>query len=56
MEVVVLPDADLQIRAIEGWWRENRQAAPDLFGEELANAIELIARAPRFGRRCRHRR
>jgi plasmid stabilization system protein ParE len=55
MDVIVVPDAELQIRAIDGWWRENRLAAPALFSEELAAAIELIARAPRIGRRRRHR-
>ncbi len=55
MEVIVVPDAELQIRAIDGWWRENRLAAPALFSEELAAAIELIAGAPRIGRRRRHR-
>lgn len=55
MDVIVLPEAEQQIRTIEDWWRENRPAAPALFTEELASAIELIARVPRFGRRCRHR-
>ena len=55
MEVIVVPDAELQIRAIDGWWRENRLAAPALFSEELATAIELISGAPRIGRRRRHR-
>ena len=55
MEVIVVPDAELQVRTIDGWWRENRLAAPALFSEELAAAIELIGRAPRIGRRRRHR-
>ena len=55
MEVVVVPDAELQIRTIDGWWRENRFASPALFAEELAAAIELIAGAPRIGRRRKHR-
>jgi plasmid stabilization system protein ParE len=55
MDVIVVPDAELQIRAIDGWWRENRLAAPALFSEELAAAIELIAGAPRIARRRRHR-
>jgi plasmid stabilization system protein ParE len=54
MEVVVVPDAELQIRTIDGWWRENRLASPALFAEELAAAIELIAGAPRIGRRRKH--
>lgn len=54
MEVVVVPDAELQIRTIDGWWRENRLAAPALFAEELAAALDLIASAPRIGRRRRH--
>ena len=55
MEVVVVPDAELQIRTIDGSWRENRLASPALFAEELAAALELIAGAPRIGRRRRHR-
>jgi len=55
MEVIVVPAAELQIRTIDGWWRENRLAAPALFSEELAAAIELITGAPRIGRRRRHR-
>jgi hypothetical protein len=35
MDVVVVPDAELQIRTIDGWWRENRLAAPGQFLEEL---------------------
>jgi plasmid stabilization system protein ParE len=54
MKVVVVPDAELQIRTIDGWWRENRSAAPGLFTEELAAAIELIGTAPRIGRGRRH--
>lgn len=56
MEVVVVPDAEQQIRSIDGWWRENRLASPALFAEELAAAMELIATAPRIGRRRRHRK
>lgn len=54
MQVEIVPDAELQIRTIDGWWRENRLAAPSLFTEELAAAIELVANAPRIGRRRRH--
>jgi plasmid stabilization system protein ParE len=55
MDVFIVPDAELQIRTIDVWWRENRLAAQGLFSEELAAAIELIASAPRIGRRRRHR-
>ena len=55
MDVLVVPDAELQIRTIDGWWHENRLAAPALFAEELASAFELIASAPRIGRRRHHR-
>lgn len=55
MDVVVVPVADLQIRTIDDWWRANRPAAPALFAEELAAAFELIANAPRIGRRRQHR-
>lgn len=55
MDVVVVPDAELQIRTIDAWWRENRTAAPGLFAEELAATVGLIASAPNIGRRRRHR-
>lgn len=53
MDVVAVPDAELQIRNNDGWWRDNRTAAPGLFAEELAATVELIASAPNIGRRRR---
>jgi len=55
MQVLIVPEADEQIREINDWWRENRPAAPDLFAEELAAAISLIEVWPLVGRRRRHR-
>jgi plasmid stabilization system protein ParE len=54
MEVLLAPQAQTQVRTIDDWWRENRTAAPDLFAEELAAALSLLARAPRLGRRYTH--
>jgi plasmid stabilization system protein ParE len=54
MQVIVVPEADAQIHAIDAWWRENRPAAPALFAEELAADLEVIAGAPRIGRRRIH--
>ena len=42
MEVVVVPDAEMQIRTIDGWWRENRVASPALFAANEA----ILARIP----------
>ena len=53
--VVVVPHALAQIDAIDRWWRANRAAAPGLFAEEFAAAIELVRGAPRIGRRSRPR-
>ncbi len=44
--VVTTPKADLQILEIDAWWRENRDKAPDLFEEEFALALRMIAAAP----------
>ena len=44
------PQAEAQARAAQGWWRENREASPDLFREELAGAVGLLAAAPEIGR------
>ena len=37
-----------QVRLIDGWWR-NRLAAPTLFAEELAHALEQLERGVLFG-------
>lgn len=55
MQVIIVPAAEQQVCAIDAWWRENRPAAPMLFVEELAAAIDLIASAPRIGRRRQHK-
>jgi plasmid stabilization system protein ParE len=34
---------------IDMWWRDNRPAAPDLFSEELEDALSLLATAPTIG-------
>jgi len=48
MEVVVVPDAEMQIRTIDGWWRENRVASPALFAanETIGARIPPIACCP----------
>jgi plasmid stabilization system protein ParE len=54
--VITAPEADADIRAIDAWWRANRDAAPLLFFEELADALSLLAVYPEIGRRHEHRR
>lgn len=49
--VIVSPEAEANIDAIDTWWRWNRPAAPGLFAEELAAAIDLLQQAPEVGRR-----
>lgn len=53
MRVFIVPAARDQISVIHGQRREHRTAAPNLFAEELAGAIALIASSPRIGRRRR---
>jgi plasmid stabilization system protein ParE len=52
--VIVSPEAEAQIAAIDAWWRGNRLAAPDLFAEELAEAFSTIELAPEAGQRYPH--
>jgi len=49
--VVLSPEAERQVAAIEEWWRANRAAAPELFLRELSAAIRHLGRAPFSGRR-----
>jgi plasmid stabilization system protein ParE len=48
--VEVLPDALEQIEQAAAWWREHREASPELFADELAAAFTLLAEQPESGR------
>ncbi len=48
------PLADLQILALDAWWREHREKAADLFEQELALAFRTISAAPAVGKRYPH--
>jgi plasmid stabilization system protein ParE len=50
LPVRTTPQADAQILEIDGWWRRNRHASPDLFAHELAASFDIIGRAPNIGR------
>lgn len=53
-DVIVSPEAEAQIRAIDAWWRQNRLAAPELFLQELAEAFGTLAAVPWAGRTAPH--
>jgi hypothetical protein len=38
MRLLIGPEAEAQIEAIDTWWRANRPASPELFVSELAVA------------------
>lgn len=44
--VIVLPEAGSQIETARDWWRENRQAATELFDNELDDMILAIREMP----------
>ena len=48
MRLIITARAESQLAIRRVWWRANRPAAPDLFDEELADAIKQIARGPRL--------
>lgn len=37
------------VERIDAWWRANRPAAPELFSDELQDALSLLATAPTIG-------
>jgi plasmid stabilization system protein ParE len=39
-----------EAKRIKTWWRRHRPAAPDLFDQEFAAALDRIAQAPGLGR------
>ena len=50
LPVQTTSDVDAQISAIDGWWRQHRLAAPNLFLDELAASFDVIGHAPQIGR------
>ena len=46
--LIVSPEAEAQIDAIDAWWRANRAASPDLFAQELAEAFATIEAGHRY--------
>ncbi len=51
MKVEFSDEAKAQVAAIDGWWRANRRAAPDLFTNELDQAALALGDAPGLGLR-----
>ncbi len=51
MKLRLLPAAVERIDAGRAWWLANRDKAPYLFDEELADALELINKSPNAGQR-----
>jgi plasmid stabilization system protein ParE len=49
VKVIVSPAAEAQIDTIDRWWREHRRAAPELFIQELAASLQLLALLPQAG-------
>lgn len=49
--VELSPEALGQAETIRAWWIENREAAPDLFVDELGAAIRKLGVMPRIGSR-----
>ncbi len=47
--VVLVQEAEEQLKSIDRWWIENRRASPDLFLDELAQAIDLLSEFPDIG-------
>ena len=55
--VVIVSEAEEQLRGIHEWWRANRASGQTEFLDEFSQAIELIAQMPHIGspfRRATH--
>ena len=55
MKIVLSPRARQSIARIDQWWVSNRHAAPDLFLDELRQALDLLGRTPQIGLRYRQK-
>ena len=51
MKVELSGEARAEVERADDWWRENRPAAPDLFANELDQALIALEGAPGLGLR-----
>lgn len=49
MRVDLSAEALAQVEDIDGWWRQSRPAAPDLFLQELEQALADLGSMPSLG-------
>ncbi len=49
MRLDLSDEARAQAHEIDAWWRENRPAAPELFTNELADALTKLEQKPNLG-------
>ncbi|HEX7699961.1 MAG TPA: hypothetical protein VF403_04550 [Kofleriaceae bacterium] len=47
--VVVVDEAEEQLREINEWWSANRQAAPSLVVDEFERCVTLLENSPDIG-------
>lgn len=50
MKIRYTPLGKQRLRIVDNWWCENRPDAPDLFIEEVEEALELLKSNPKLGR------
>lgn len=50
MNLRLTPRALAEAKRMKTWWRQNRPAAPNLFEQEFAAALERIAQFPGSGK------
>jgi len=50
MTLRLTPRALAEAKRIKTWWRRNRPAAPSLFDQEFAAALDRIAQLPGVGK------
>lgn len=56
MKVDVHPAAAVEADTADAWWRAHRADATDAFARELADALELLSRAPEMAPTYRRQR
>jgi plasmid stabilization system protein ParE len=49
--VLIVEEAEHQLREIDAWWVENRRDAPDLVLQEFARCVDLLESTPDAGQR-----
>lgn len=50
IQIVLEPDAEVELDALDAWWREHRRAVASQVADEFSRALDVLRATPEIGR------